>query len=276
MTDFTFNEILERRGVNLNTCRIVRHDTRALQRWRHSRTSLESFVSYQRTGNRTPYRGAEIAFQFVPIGRSYALFVGAYRILDEWRYPAIARQPILYDPTFGKNDGHEHLRYDLELIPEFEDLVGRVLIDWGSGTRAWSQWPTRQDKPIIEFRAQPHDEPFPGFSKFQSGVDEIEFLPETWQGALSSVGGVYLLVCPNTGEQYIGSAYGDDGFMGRWRAYAANGHGGNRLLMAREKSNYAVAILEVASPDMSVSDIIRREAAWKTKLGSRSHGLNAN
>ncbi|SDL62959.1 hypothetical protein SAMN04488026_10993 [Aliiruegeria lutimaris] len=64
--------------------------------------------------------------------------------------------------------------------------------------------------------------------------------------------------------------------MGRWSSYAANGHGGNRLLMERPRVNYAVSILEVASPDMSASDIIHREAAWKTKLGSRSHGLNAN
>ena len=106
-------------------------------------------------------------------------------------------------------------------------------------------------------------------------MDEIEFLPESWQGALSSVSGVYLLVCPTTGEQYVGSAYGEGGFMGRWRSYATNGHGGNRLLVAREKSHYAVSILEVASPDMSTSDIINRETAWKNKLGSRSHGLNA-
>lgn len=276
MSDFTFNEILERRGIDLNTCRIVRHDTRALQAWRHSRACLENFFSYQRTGNRTPYRGALIVFQLVPVGSSGALFVGAYRILDEWQFPAVTRQPVLHDPAFGENDDHEHLRYDLERVPEFEDLVGRVLIDWGSGTRAWSQWPTRQDKPIIEIRAQRQDDPFPGFSKFQSTVDEIEFLPESWQGALSSVSGVYLLVCPTTGEQYVGSAYGEGGFMRRWRAYAVNGHGGNLLLLARERSNYAVSILEVASPDMSASDIIHRETAWKKKLGSRSHGLNAN
>ena len=210
-------------------------------------------------------------FQFVPVGRSGALFVGAYRILDEWVFPADPRQHILHDPAFGENDDHEHLRYNLERIPEFENLVGRILIDWGSGTRAWSQWPARQDKPIIELRSQQQDDPFPGFSKFSSAVDEIEFLPNSWQGALGSVAGVYLLVCPTTGEQYVGSAYGEEGFMGRWRAYAMNGHGGNQLLLNRERSNFSVSILEVASPDMSARDIIERESAWKNKLGSRSH-----
>ena len=275
MSDFTFNEILTRRGVDLSKCRIVRHSTDALREWRHSRECLEHYLGYQRI-NRSPYHGADIAFQFVPVGSTWALFVGAYRILDMWRFPETTRQPTLHDPAFGENDDHEHLRYDLERVELFEDLVGLVVIDWGSGTRAWSQWPVRRDKQIVEIRARQQEERFPGFSNFQSTFDEIEFLPEAWQGALSSVGGVYLLVCPTTGEQYVGSAYGDDGFMGRWRSYASNGHGGNRLLVSRERSNFSVSILEVASPDMSASDIIHRESAWKNKLGSRSHGLNAN
>ncbi len=40
--------------------------------------------------------------------------------------------------------------------------------------------------------------------------------------------------------------------------------------------DYAVSILEIASPDMAVSDIVAREAFWKEKLGARAHGLNAN
>ncbi|WP_161633297.1 GIY-YIG nuclease family protein, partial [Labrenzia sp. C1B70] len=198
------------------------------------------------------------------------------REIRAYRFPETTRQPILHDPAFGENDHHEHLRYDLERVEQFEDLVGLVVIDWGTGTRAWSQWPARQDKQIVEIRAKQQDERFPGFSSFQTTIDEVEFLPEAWQGALSSVGGVYLLVCPTSGEQYVGSACGDGGFMGRWRSYASNGHGGNRRLLARERSNYSVSILEVASPDMSSKEIIHRESAWKNKLGSRSHGLNAN
>ncbi|WP_370212671.1 GIY-YIG nuclease family protein [Roseovarius sp.] len=276
MSDFTFNDILERRGVDQSKSRIVRHDIRALKAWRHSRAKLEHFISYQRTGSRTPYRAASYAFQFVPVQTSHALFVGAYRILDEWVFPEETRQPIFHDPTFGANDHEEHMRYDLQRMENFEDLVGKLLIEWGGSTRAWSQWPAQQEKPIIEIRAHQEAEPFPGFSRFHSQIHELEFLPSSWQGALASVGGVYLLVCADTGEQYVGSAYGEGGFLNRWKAYAANGHGGNRLLMARESASYAVSILEVASPDMSASDIIHRETAWKIKLGSRAHGLNAN
>jgi len=64
--------------------------------------------------------------------------------------------------------------------------------------------------------------------------------------------------------------------MGRWRGYAANGHGGNVVLRQLGHRNYAVSILEVASPDMAQGDILTREAFWKDKLGVRAHGLNAN
>ena len=84
-----------------------------------------------------------------------------------------------------------------------------------------------------------------------------------------------MLVADN-GEQYVGSATGVDGFIGRWRQYLANGHGGNVLLRAAGHQDYAMAFLEVASPDMSIGDILSREAFWKINLGARAHGLNAN
>ncbi|GAB5437315.1 MAG: hypothetical protein FalmKO_24400 [Falsiruegeria mediterranea] len=198
-------------------------------------------------------------------------------MVREWQFSNDARLPALFDETAPPEyDEADHLRYDLERLGAFDDLEGKVVIEWGGGTRAWSQWPARQPKPILELRARSIEEPFPGFAKFASSVDEVALLPEAWRGALSSVQGVYLLVCPETGEQYVGSAYSNGGFMQRWSEYAANGHGGNKLLVNRQKVNYAVSILEVASPDMSPSDIIHREAAWKVKLGSRAHGLNAN
>lgn len=277
MLDFTFNDILERRGVDAKTCRVVRHDWRAHKAWRHSRARFEHFVSYQKHSKSTPYKNTNLVFQFVPSGGNRAMFVGAHQILDEWVSPPDERLPALYDPlsNYDKDDT-EHFRYDLERFSPFEDLVGRVVIDWGAGTRAWSQWPARQPKPIVELRANRLDDLFPGFSAFNSTIDDVALLPDSWRGALSSVGGVYLLVCPDTGELYVGSAYGEDGFMGRWSSYAANGHGGNKLLKDRPNVNYAVSILEVASPDMAPSEVINRESAWKTKLGSRSHGLNAN
>ena len=67
-----------------------------------------------------------------------------------------------------------------------------------------------------------------------------------------------------------------DGFLGRWANYAAKGHGGNVLLRRCGYRDYLVSILEIASTDMGLGDILAREQHWKTKLGARVHGLNLN
>jgi hypothetical protein len=88
--------------------------------------------------------------------------------------------------------------------------------------------------------------------------------------------GIYLLHCPKTGDQYIGSAIGSRGFYGRWLDYARDGNGGNALLKDRDARTFFVTILEVASSIATREEILKTEAVWKQKLGSRVHGLNAN
>ena len=96
---------------------------------------------------------------------------------------------------------------------------------------------------------------------------------------LSAANGVYLLVCPRTGEQYVGAAFGTGGFLARWKQYAANGHGGNTLLKRRRKEiDYPleISILEVFGSTMTEGEAFEAESRWKTALGTRAHGLNAN
>ncbi len=147
----TFNALIqERSGYDLAICRFVRHAPEAVDLWAKSRANLEHYFGYQRNDNANPYNKAEIVFQFIPgKNATEALFVGAYRVLKQWKFPEDQRQHILYRPEFGENDDHPHARYDLERLPEFEDLVGRVEVAWGAGTRAWSQWCNRNQKQII-------------------------------------------------------------------------------------------------------------------------------
>lgn len=91
-----------------------------------------------------------------------------------------------------------------------------------------------------------------------------------------------MLVCKETGAQYVGSATGDNGFLGRWNAYAADGHGGNKLLKERNQRDYTVSILEMVGSGAQRSEVLVLENLWKEKLGSRAErlgdefGLNAN
>ncbi|HEX7184206.1 MAG TPA: GIY-YIG nuclease family protein, partial [Thermoanaerobaculia bacterium] len=88
--------------------------------------------------------------------------------------------------------------------------------------------------------------------------------------------GVYLLTCPKTREQYVGSATGEEGFWGRWQNYLETGHGGNVGLQSRDMSDYQVSILEVAGTAATRDDILRMEGRWQSKLQSQEMGLNRN
>jgi hypothetical protein len=101
-------------------------------------------------------------------------------------------------------------------------------------------------------------------------------MPASWKSVLGASRGVYLLACPRTREHYVGSAYGVLGFLGRWREYVTNGHGGNVELKIRDLSDYTVSILEVAGSAATDTDIIGMELQWKAKLFSRDIGLNRN
>jgi len=278
---FTFNDFLERIDLDPNAIRLLRHDLRGVAAWRRGGTEVFGcFASFQKKSV-SPYANTDFACHFLPgpslpDGSATALFVDSTCILDRWDWDR-ERMPRLLDADVvsGETDIEGVEAFDLEWIERGQEYSERLLIRWGTGTRAWSQWASRHDKEILEIRQKAFDLPFPGFSGFVSHIQDIVTFPQSWLAALQSVGGVYLLVAEN-GEQYVDSAYGPMGFLGRWRAYQANGHGGNVLLREAGHANYQVSILEVASPDMSPNDIVSRENHWKQKLGTRAFGLNAN
>ena len=54
-------------------------------------------------------------------------------------------------------------------------------------------------------------------------------MPKRWQATLAEWRGIYYIFDVSDGRGYVGSAYGTDNLLGRWRNYAASGHGGNRI-----------------------------------------------
>ena len=51
--------------------------------------------------------------------------------------------------------------HPLERMGAFADYAGRLIIDWGMGTRTWVQRADRQDKPILELRERFVEPSFP-------------------------------------------------------------------------------------------------------------------
>src|SRR3954471_24375369 len=117
--------------------------------------------------------------------------------------------------------------FALAPLDAFAALSGRVVIEWGRGYLAWIQRADQQHKPIFELRRAYQDERFPGFADLILSLSGLPTVPPSWVAVLRAPKGVYLLTCPRTKEQYVGSATGEDGFWGRWRQYYETGHGGN-------------------------------------------------
>ncbi len=156
------------------------------------------------------------------------------------------------------------------------NYIGRLSVYWGDSTRAWVQRADNQDKEIVELTGTFREEAFPGFTKLIRKLSDLETMPATWKEVLRASRGVYLLACPRTNEHYVGSASGDEGFLGRWHAYVADNHGGNIGLRIRDPSDYIVSVLEVAGSSARAEEIVALENTWKEKLRSRDVGLNRN
>jgi hypothetical protein len=274
-----FNSLLAQFGLTPETVILLRHqDKRAwpgrtpYELWRDNRPAFEDYQSYQTFDNRSKFTRAPHWASFVATPSGATMFVGLYT--------AEYRGLLTKDAPQPHNDEVQPAGscdvYSLRLNEHSVDLEGRLFVEWGDGTRAWVQRADNQNKLITEVHAEFKEPDFPGFLKFRKPLSEVAALPKTWIAILKQATGVYLLTCPKTREQYVGSACGNEGFWQRWMEYVTTGHGGNVALKSREYSDYQASILEVAGSSANTDDIRRMESIWKEKLQSREMGLNRN
>lgn len=276
--NISLNMIFREAGLNLAEVRLLRHkDKRATkgrtpyELWRDNRPQFDLYQSMQSIENRGKLNAHHWA-SFVVTPGDETMFVGLYRA----NYRGLLEQDTPWPHADGMDKAGSHDVYDLELEDILGDFIGRLIVEWGPGGRAWIQRADRQDKEVLELRREFKEPEFPGFLNFIEPLSKLEKLPKGWIVALSCTKGVYLLTCPKTKEQYVGSATGTEGFYRRWQEYAQTGHGGDVALKSREPSDYQVSILEVAGTSCTENDIREMETRWKIKLKSREMGLNRN
>ncbi len=274
-----FNTLLTGAGLDLSQVRLLRHADHSSSKgrtpyelWRDDRDAFDLYQSIQDFRVRPMLASARYWASFGSSFTGDTLFLGIYKaqlkgVLDRDRVKPHA------DGIDRAGSVDEYLLKPAEVL---QDCAGRLLIDWGAGTRAWIQRASKQNKPILELRRDARDPNFPGYTEFLCPLSRLEALPAGWRDALSASRGVYLLTCPRTKEQYVGQAGGEHGFWGRWLSYVSNHHGGNEGMKSREASDYQVSILEVAGSAAGKHDLDRMETRWKLKLQSREMGLNRN
>lgn len=184
----------------------------------------------------------------------------------------------------------DHFEYETELLDIGTNLIGRLIIKYQKEFRAsyvlFDKYST--DFKLSEILKEKFSiKPFPGYENVIIDYNYLKTIIEkndnSWESALKSVKGIYLIADKLTGKHYVGSAYGEFALWHRWTEYARNGHGGNlelkRLLDIEGsdyKQNFQYSILEIMSKTISDVEIIAHESLWKKKILSRKFGLNNN
>jgi len=242
---------------------------------------LEVYQSYQ---GDPVFDKCDAIISFLGSEKNHALFVGVYWV--EGRIDnGIPKLPA--DFIYPQMESDKYY-YSLRKDDRFKDLEQRVVIDWGPGALAWVQNFKINHKPVVEVLPPGYVKEFPGFLNFALRYDELEsivnnpYANREWHRMLSSVAGVYLILDSANGLQYVGSAYGEKGIMGRWKTYVGSGHGGNEQLKAllaekpRAERGFIFSILQTLPRTLTAKEVVDVEKLYKQKLGSRAHGLNSN
>ncbi len=248
--------------------KIVRHkDGRA--EYRELLKSRETLLEYQKEQAKDVFGACDYIISFIGLDRNQSVLFGVFKV----------------GASKIKNGMYY---YDLTPVDDFNNLIDRLIIDWGDGGLAWYQWYDRQKKEVIKILPQGYIGNFPGLLDFALEYDELKTIinnPDAnyeWKNHLAAVNGIYLILDNNTGMQYIGSANGRDGIWQRWCDYAANGHGGNKELVALMKTDptyhrhFRYSVLQTLPSNITKTEIDKIETLYKQKLGSKSHGLNRN
>ncbi len=179
-------------------------------------------------------------------------------------------------------------QFDLAETQILTDLSERLVIDWGLGTRSWWQKGTTAfRKPVLTILERAAA-PFPGFERLiltYAELAEVVSQPRRyaqWHAAMRAVNAIYLIVDKHSGRQYVGSAYGEQGLLGRWHTYADTVHGGNKLLVEELRINPAghqnlqFSVIQILPRTATADEVIAVETLHKRKLLTKEFGLNAN
>jgi len=175
--------------------------------------------------------------------------------------------------------------YEYEDLPEYEKYVGRLIVKFKNKAQTMirNAESVIYDCYISQILPDTFDNDlFPGYEKVNVSWDELRRVIEkdNWKTALQNQKGVYLMTDISNGKMYVGSAYGENMILGRWRAYINTGHGGNiglkPLPFDHIKQNFKYSILDIYKSTIDDQIIIDRESWWKEVLQSRKFGYNEN
>ena len=272
--ELCLGHILEAAGVELSAVVVLRHTytpSGLASPADVTPPKLLEYVRRQDAGNKLGRTPAALWLNFMADGGRRSRFWTAYENHGE-----VAEQQ-----TGG-------LRFfDLRPSTVLSVLSKRLVIEWSPDAVNWA----KQGAAAAAFRvveiADPEVVPFPGFDRVLISFEELLAVVEdsryrAWRTALGAVQGIYLIADSSTGKLYVGKADGSERILGRWTAYAKDGHGGNVALRdlaqldASHREHFRFSILRVFGPSVPTAEVDEAEAHYKRSLLTRQWGLNRN
>ena len=230
------------------------------------------FKAWQEYQNQQNFRCDEIV-SLIHLEEDRWLFAGIYQVLGV---------------KHRKNGDKSWYEYGTREIAGLSHLVGRVVVQFRKRfIAAYLIGPKYIDNLLVaeirDKRMRIAD--FPGYNAVNLPYRLLRTvvrknMPQ-WKGALSNVGGVYLVTDVHTGKLFVGSAHSGDTIWHQWVSFAISGHADIRSLqrlLSREtgdyQSNFRFSILEICDLKSGKDYVLAREEHWKQVLQSTPFGYN--
>ncbi len=280
MAILVFSDVLKKVGIDPKRVKLIRHSLADKEFQKCYRANM--VLEYTRVQSKDFSNGYDYWCVFISGKSTTAKFFACYRVNGH-----VPDTADVKPEGFPLTDWFQGQRafYGLELAESLKEYEGRLLIEWGKGALAWAQKGTNE-KPIIAIQDK---RVFSGYENILLTYDELREIVkdptayDSWHMALSSVNAIYLIVDRGNGRQYVGSAYGKGGLLGRWTHYVDSLHGGNKLMKEllcdhpERYTHFQFSILQLLPKTATPEDVIHAETLWKKKLLTYEPlGMNAN
>ncbi len=260
-----FNTLLEQAGLEPNKTLIVRHAPVETELKRVLPWLVVDRPELWRAYQQIQWKSLEKAMikaqsiaSFIGQEAGHATFAGLYSIGDHQAlghagYDAFPGNAELTElgMTGRTPDMPDCLAFELEQLNCWHEWVGHLTIRWPLPHQSWWRWAGRGTFPVATIEAESlFVRHMPDWRKLVLTWAELRNLPASWAAALSQWRGVYFIHDCVRSAGYVGSAYGADNLLGRWRNYSRSGHGGNRELRKSNPEDLKFSILQRTSPDL--------------------------
>lgn len=283
MSLLMFSDIIKKAGLDPKKVKLIRHSlTNKVFKKCYDLGMVYEYTCHQKKDFSRDYEYWAIFISGTgTLARFHAIYKVGGSIPD-----TIDNMPVGMPESEAKEFKGENAIFELTKVDLLKEFENKLTIDWGYSARMWHQKGTTE-KSIISI--QPDEKKvFTGFESLVKTYDELREIIEnkevyeTWHTALSSVYAVYLIVDTETGKQYVGSAYGENGLLGRWSKYIQTRHGNNKEMkqvICKYPERYHAfqfSVLQILPKTLTDDEVVRIENLWKNKLLSIKFGMNDN